>query len=411
MSPLFSDALLRAQSDDRLATLARQGHERAFGVLVERYRPSLIRVAARMVGPDRAEDVSQQALLGAWRALQAGTQVRHVRAWLFQALRHTMYTDHTRTREHVELAETVADPRSTSTLAEQNIELTATLAALAHLPEQQRIAISQTELAGRSRREIARDLGLSEGAVRQLVHRARVTLRQAVTVITPLQLAELAARPRPSSRLSEHVASLTAASSAGIGATAATGAGSGAALLATGSAIKGAAAVLALAGAIGGALAIKAPHRERSARPAALNVATAQRTGTVAQAHEAGIEGARRPSPDRSRPPARGGGSGAHHRRSRAAVLSTEPAPPQAPVASPRPSGDSREHRTESRPEADRVASNGDHSRSGSGEGAVSGQSTDTTSVTTSAQQGDQAGSAEGAPTQETTITTTATDS
>jgi hypothetical protein len=38
VSPPLSDLLLSSQSDERLVSLARAGHERAFAVIVERYR-------------------------------------------------------------------------------------------------------------------------------------------------------------------------------------------------------------------------------------------------------------------------------------------------------------------------------------------------------------------------------------
>ena len=72
MSPWFSDALLRAQSDDRLVMLARAGHERAFVAIVERYRRPLHAFARRLVPEARVEDVLQQAFLNAWAALSAG---------------------------------------------------------------------------------------------------------------------------------------------------------------------------------------------------------------------------------------------------------------------------------------------------------------------------------------------------
>src|SRR4029079_13818355 len=68
-----------------------------------------------------------------------------------------------------------------------------TLTGLAALPERQRAALLQIAVEGRSQEEGARELGVSEGAVRQLVHRARLTLRAAATAVVPLPLAQWAA--------------------------------------------------------------------------------------------------------------------------------------------------------------------------------------------------------------------------
>jgi hypothetical protein len=68
-----------------------------------------------------------------------------------------------------------------------------TLAGLAALPGNQREALLRTAVGGDSRAQVAHDLGLTDGAVRQLVHRARVTLRAAATAVTPAPVAIWAA--------------------------------------------------------------------------------------------------------------------------------------------------------------------------------------------------------------------------
>ena len=67
------------------------------------------------------------------------------------------------------------------------------LSGLAALPERQREALLRVAVEGRPQGEVARELGVSEGAVRQLVHRARLTLRAAATAVVPLPLASWAA--------------------------------------------------------------------------------------------------------------------------------------------------------------------------------------------------------------------------
>src|SRR5689334_8964495 len=88
MSPWLSDLLLRSQSDERLVSLARTGHDRAFATLVERYRAELLALARRLNSDGRAEDILQQAFLSAFVALRAGTEVNHVRGWLYQIVRN-----------------------------------------------------------------------------------------------------------------------------------------------------------------------------------------------------------------------------------------------------------------------------------------------------------------------------------
>ncbi len=56
-------------TDDSLVTRARDGNRDAFGELARRYRAAAVRTAASIVGSDKAEDVVQDALLLAFRAL------------------------------------------------------------------------------------------------------------------------------------------------------------------------------------------------------------------------------------------------------------------------------------------------------------------------------------------------------
>ena len=72
--PSPSIVLLRTQSDARLIALAREGHERAFEAIVERYRRPLLRHCRRLLPEARAEDALQQALVSAWGALRRGDQ-------------------------------------------------------------------------------------------------------------------------------------------------------------------------------------------------------------------------------------------------------------------------------------------------------------------------------------------------
>src|SRR5207249_7794746 len=69
---------------------------------------------------------------------------------------------------------------------EQRAVIRKTLAGLAALPEAQREALLRNAFDGQSRAQIAEALGVSEGAVRQLLHRARATLRTAATAAMPL---------------------------------------------------------------------------------------------------------------------------------------------------------------------------------------------------------------------------------
>jgi RNA polymerase sigma factor (sigma-70 family) len=232
-------AFLRTQSDQRLLRLARNGHERAFEAIVERYRKPLQREARRVLPEARAEDAVQHAFMAAWTALRRGDEVRELRPWLYRIGFNSALNvarapgfDYDELEESLRLAEAPQDE------LERRAVMRRTLAGIAALPERQREALLRTAVEGTSQEEIARDLGLTNGAVRQLVHRARMSLRAAVTAVTPLPLvtwlASGGARPEP---MAQRIAEL-AAGGAGVG-VAATAAKVGTAVVVAGGAISG----------------------------------------------------------------------------------------------------------------------------------------------------------------------------
>src|SRR3954466_7739199 len=192
--PSPSSVLLRTQSDERLVALARDGHERAFEAIVERYRGALLRSAKRYLPDARAEDALQQAYLAAWSALQRGDDVRDLRAWLYRIVHNTALNQlRVAGYDYAELEDSLRGTEAPQEEMERRAVVRRTLTGLAALPERQREALLRIAIEGRSQDEVARELGVSEGAVRQLVHRARLTLRAAATAVTPLPLATWAA--------------------------------------------------------------------------------------------------------------------------------------------------------------------------------------------------------------------------
>lgn len=187
MSPWLSDAFLAAQSDQRLVHLARAGNEAAFAAIVRRYRSELVAHARRVGSPERAEDIVQQSLLGAFLALQRGSEVRHLRGWLHQIVRHT--AARTRLPLHDTLDDVSLEGAPLEDIVQLRTDASETLSQVGYLPRRQRDALVGIALQGRAQAEVAATMGLSEGAVRQLVHRARCTLRAAATALTPYPLA------------------------------------------------------------------------------------------------------------------------------------------------------------------------------------------------------------------------------
>src|SRR3954470_18354993 len=193
MTPLLSSGLLRVQTDERLAELAAAGHDRAFEAIVERYRRPLLRYLRRLLSETLAEDVVQATFINAWSSLRTGTEVRDLRPWLYRIARTPHNAAINALKRVGEAMEEV--PESIGGFAtepaaelERRDEVQRALTSIAALPSRQRAALLAVAVDGRAHSDVAAELGLTDGAVRQLVHRARATLRTGATAITPLPL-------------------------------------------------------------------------------------------------------------------------------------------------------------------------------------------------------------------------------
>ena len=180
---------LRLQSDERLLKLFRRGIEPAFDELVNRYRAALVGYAGSIAGRDRAEDVVQDSLVKAHRSLQADRDIEP-RPWLYSVVRNTALNDvrDNRKHRHDDLADSAGPGDSTDDLVEQRERFALVLAAVADLPPAQRRALVDHELSGFSHEEIAAELDLSTGATKQLIYRARISLRNAFGAMIPIPL-------------------------------------------------------------------------------------------------------------------------------------------------------------------------------------------------------------------------------
>ena len=181
--------LLRAQSDERLVDLFRAGNEAAFEAIVSRYRRPLLRYCSGFLSEPRAEDVVQQAFVRAYGALRESDGEMNLRPWLYR-IGHNTALNALRDRaiQHEELSEDVDGVERPDQAFERSERLRDVVAAVGALPDRQREAIVLRELEGRSYEEIAAELGVSDGSVRQLLNRARNSLRSGVSAVTPFGL-------------------------------------------------------------------------------------------------------------------------------------------------------------------------------------------------------------------------------
>ncbi len=165
-------------------------------------RTQLVGLCARLTeNPENAEDLAQETLLEAWRALHKLRDADRLFPWLAAIARNVCLRwarQHGRELAHTTpmdgfanapdedaplLSDTLADPDSDDLIIElERQELAALLdRTLALLPPETRLALIESVVYGTPQAEIAARLGLSEGALRVRLSRGRLALRQALS--------------------------------------------------------------------------------------------------------------------------------------------------------------------------------------------------------------------------------------
>ncbi len=172
-----------------LIARARTGDGRAFEDLARPEERALYRHAARIVGPGAdAEDVVQDALLSAWRAI-ASFEGTSFRAWLFRIVTNRAL-DRVRARkrrpelpldppadEDVVWAEPAAPGPELAEIASSHEALVVVEEALRQIPEEQRAALLLRDVEGFPYEDIAMITSAEIGTVKSRIHRARVAVR------------------------------------------------------------------------------------------------------------------------------------------------------------------------------------------------------------------------------------------
>jgi RNA polymerase sigma-70 factor (ECF subfamily) len=171
-----------ADADHTYVQATLRGDLRAFEALVERHRDVVVRVAARIVGREEAEDVSQDAFLRAFHRLPRFRADASFRAWLLQ-IAHNAAIDHLN-RRRPEPVETIGeDPERTVTrLPAERLESRERMARLERklrgLSPEGRVALVLRDIEGLSYEEIAEITQAPLGTVKVRLFRARRDLIQ-----------------------------------------------------------------------------------------------------------------------------------------------------------------------------------------------------------------------------------------
>lgn len=171
------------KSDADLVLEARQGSERAFSELVGRYKEKAIQMAAVTVGNyEEAKDISQEAFVKAYRALDRFELRSSFSTWFYRILMNTAkdclrkkrwknFLTFRKTEEMENFFEAVADPRPAPSSNLLNAELGQKITqALNRLPLRQKWIFTLRFIEGLTLAQISEAAGVSEGTVKATLH-------------------------------------------------------------------------------------------------------------------------------------------------------------------------------------------------------------------------------------------------
>lgn len=193
----------RALRQDEMALIERckQGDLSAFDDIVRRYEKRVYGFAYRLTGNhDDASDVSTDAFVKAYNAIDSFRGDANFSTWLFRIVTNLYLDEQKRSKghlnipldEYIDLEESsvtrqVEDPSPTPLeLLEARERCEAIEWAVRDLPEYQRIMVLLYHTQGQSYEEIAQIVGLPIGTVKSRLNRARLALKKKLEPVREL---------------------------------------------------------------------------------------------------------------------------------------------------------------------------------------------------------------------------------
>jgi RNA polymerase sigma-70 factor (ECF subfamily) len=181
-----------ADPDVQLMLAVQRGQHSAFQELFQKHIAGVVRFAAQFVGGTaRAEELAQDVFLQIFRTRARYVPTARFRTWLYRMVanaclsevRRVEYRGRVQSLDQLpgaggDTSSVVGPPtRSSEEIVLDREALERMCAVLRELPAQQRAALLLARVEGLSYEEVAASLSCSVSAVKSLVHRATVTLR------------------------------------------------------------------------------------------------------------------------------------------------------------------------------------------------------------------------------------------
>jgi RNA polymerase sigma factor (sigma-70 family) len=172
-----------ASGDDQLVAAVAASDRRALELLYRRHAPWLAgRLATRTSSRELAEEALQDTFLAAWRGARAYHGTGEVPAWLWGIARRRLASLARRQSPgglSLEAAGERVDPASGPEEAALGRDASTRIRlAVAHLPDEQRAAITAVVYQGQTITQAALAAKVAEGTIKSRLHRARLHIRK-----------------------------------------------------------------------------------------------------------------------------------------------------------------------------------------------------------------------------------------
>ena len=179
-------ALTIVDDESRLIARVVAGDRRAARAIYEAHVTAIFRLAARMVGPDMAEECTQDAFVRAFERIGTFRRESALRTWLHSitvSVALNLIRRERRRRSHlpIDLVPDVScETPESDPLLSRRISI-----AIDSLDPDLRMVVVLNLVEGRSHLEIAEMLGIPEGTSKARLSRARARLREALADVAP----------------------------------------------------------------------------------------------------------------------------------------------------------------------------------------------------------------------------------
>ncbi|MBX3321656.1 MAG: sigma-70 family RNA polymerase sigma factor [Phycisphaeraceae bacterium] len=175
-------------SDEALARAVALGQRDAAAELVKRYQHRVFGICMNLVGPARAADLTQDALLRILTHIEGFSGLSELSTWIYRVTTNTCLSHLRRERRSPvqtgPLHDTTTSGRElSSAVGIEQTEQTATLMrALLSLPDEHRAILVLRDVRGLEYEQLSEVLEIPLGTVRSRLFRARRALRHAFEI-------------------------------------------------------------------------------------------------------------------------------------------------------------------------------------------------------------------------------------